>query len=130
KQSDNEKSVIDSLCKECIALKKHFESLGVNILILMVSQLNREIETAERQTNNKLHYPNRSDIFAASSLFFASDYVFVIHKPASMDGISKAEGYGPSGLPIFNPQNKDQAMVYLHVLKERHGEPCILQLLD
>ena len=130
KQTDNEKRIIDQLCKKCIEIKKWFEAQGMNIIIVLVSQLNREIEGPERRTNPKLHFPNRADIFAASSLFFASDYLFVIHKPASVDGITRKEGYGPNGLPVFNPQNDQQPMIYMHVLKERHGEPCILQLLD
>ena len=130
KQTDNEKRIIDDLCKRCIELKKYFEARNINILILLVSQLNREIESPERRTNPKLHYPSRADIFAASSLFFASDYLFVIHRPASVDGITQKEGYGPHKLPVYNPDNNDQAMIYLHFLKERHGNPPILQLLD
>lgn len=130
KQTDNEKGIIDQLCKKMIEVKKWFEAQDMNIIIVLVSQLNREIDQPERRTNPKLHYPNRTDIFAASSLFFASDYLFVIHKPASIDGITKREGYGANKLPVFNPQNEDQPMIYMHVLKERHGQPCILQLLD
>ena len=131
KQGESEKSVIDSLCKTMIRLKKKFDAAGMKIIIIMVSQLNRDIESPDRVMNPKLHYPGRSDIFGSSAIFFASDYVFVIHKPASMEGlVALNSGYGPSGYPLNNKENPDQAHIYLHILKERFGSNAILLLLD
>lgn len=131
KQGEDEKTLVDKLCKTMIRLKKVFASRGMKILIIMVSQLNREIEKPDRVMNNKLHFPGRADIFGSSSIFFASDYVFVIHKPASMEGIvANKVGYGPNGYPLMNKYNPEQAHIYLHIIKERFGDNVILQLLD
>jgi replicative DNA helicase len=60
KEGESEKHIIDTLCKKMIQLKKYFEANDMKIIIIMVSQLNRDIETGERVLNNKLHYPTRS----------------------------------------------------------------------
>ena len=62
-----------------------------------------------------LHYPTRSDIFGSDSLFQASDIVMVLHRPELL-GLIK---YGIKNLPVTN-------MIYLHLLKQREGEPKIL----
>lgn len=132
KEGQTEQKIISDLYKYAIRLKKEFAAEGMQILIIMASQLNREIEKPERVLNNKLHYPNRTDIFGSSSIFFASDYVIVIHKPLTLDGMTSESGYGPKSLPLFNPNNPElkQPMVYLHILKERFGTTTILSMVD
>jgi replicative DNA helicase len=132
KQGDSDKKIIDDLSKTMVRLKKHFDAEGMKVLILLVSQLNREIESPDRLMNPKLHFPGRNDIFGSSSLFFASDYVFIIHKPASIPTIvANGVGYGPHGYPLFNGEGPTkQAHIYLHIIKERFGNNVILQLLD
>ena len=81
------------------------------------TQLNRNIESPDRISNPVMHYPKRSDVFASDSIFHASDYMMVIHRPEVLhieDG-----NYGPSHLPT-----KD--LVYLHILKNRDGEAKVL----
>lgn len=120
--------------KNLVALKKYLVANGVNCIFIILSQLNRAIETPERSNNCYLHYPNKNDIFSASSVYYSSDYVLIIHKPCLIDGIS--EWYGPPtkgnprGLPVYNPQNQEQPMIYLHLIKERFGLPKILAMLD
>ena len=130
----DEKSAIDDLMFTLVALKKYLSSINVKCLFFLVSQLNRNIETVDRITNPKLHYPNKGDLFGASSVFNGSDYVVIIHKPCLIDGLGN--WYGPArkgwqqGLPVFNPINPTQAMIYLHVIKERFGKPAIIAMLD
>ena len=112
KNGQSEREVLADLQKLFMEVKK-----WGRVSIIQLSQLNRNIESPERISNPVLHYPKRSDIMASDSLFHASDYVMVIHRPETL-GILDEE-YGPSGL-----QTKDR--VYLHVLKNRDGEAAIL----
>jgi len=135
KQGEGEKQVVDALCKMFVQLKKECINMGMKIIIVMLTQLNRGIEGKDRVTNPMLHYPTKNDIFASSSVFHSSDYVLISHKPANINGIDQF--YGPSrgtqfpkGLPVFNPYNPDQAMIYWHLIKNRFGEGKILLMLD
>lgn len=85
--------------------------------IIQLSQMNRRIEEPERINNPASHYPMRSDLSSSDSIFQASDYVLVIHRPEIL-GIQE---YGPNRLPTTDK-------VYIHILKNRDaGKPCILQ---
>lgn len=85
--------------------------------IVQLAQMNRNIESSERINNPMSHYPMRSDISSSDSIFQASDYVMVIHRPE----ILNIQEYGPNHLPV-----KDK--IYLHILKNRDaGKPCILE---
>jgi len=134
RQDEAEKKVIDTLSHMCVELKKRLTSMGLRIIIILLSQLNRNIETPDRVTNPMLHYPTKNDIFGASSLFQASDYVLVTHKPSVVDGIG--EYYGPprasfpKGLPVYVPEDEERSMVYWHLLKERFGKPKVLMMVD
>lgn len=79
--------------------------------IIQLSQMNRNIEAPERINNPFNHYPMRSDLSSADSIYQASDYVFCIHRP-DLYGI---KAYGPDRLVVKNK-------VYLHLLKIREGE--------
>ena len=85
--------------------------------VIQLAQMNRNIEQPERINNPLSHYPMRSDLSSSDSIFQASDYVLVIHRPE----ILNIQEYGPNHLPV----NKK---VYLHMLKNRDaGKPCILE---
>ena len=79
--------------------------------------MNRNIEDPSRINNMLLHYPMRSDLSSSDSIFQASDYVLVIHRPETLN----IQEYGPNRLPTKNK-------VYIHLLKNRDaGKPCILE---
>lgn len=85
--------------------------------VIQLAQMNRNIESSERINNPSSHYPMRSDLSSSDSIFQASDYVIVIHRPE----ILNIQEYGPSHLPVTNK-------IYLHILKNRDaGKPCILE---
>ena len=85
--------------------------------VIQIAQMNRNIESSERINNPMSHYPMRSDISSSDSIFQASDYVLVIHRPE----ILNIQEYGPNHLPTANK-------VYMHMLKNRDaGKPCILE---
>lgn len=88
-----------------------------NTSIIQLSQMNRNIEQPERFNNPAMHYPMRSDISSADSIYHASDYVLCIHRPE----ILNINEYGPNHLVT-----KD--MIYMHILKNRDaGSSVILQ---
>lgn len=129
-----EKQTLDRLMHTLVLLKKYLTSIGCKVIFFVLSQLNMDIESTERITNPKLHYPNKNDLFGASSVYYSSDYVIIIHRPAQIEGLGN--WYGPSkanwpnGLPVFNPSNSSQPMIYLHVIKERFGSNRIIAMLD
>lgn len=134
KQGESEKAIIDSLYKRCIKIKKHFESLGHRIIFVLVSQLNRDIETPERSLNPALHYPTKNDLFGASSIYHTSDYVIITHKPVNINGIGNyyglpVEGF-PKGLPTMNPKSPQQPMIYWHIIKARGDDISTLMMVD
>ena len=85
-----------------------------NSIYIILSQLNRDIESTSRRESFTGHYPVRSDIFGADSLYHIADAVIVIHRPELL-GI---EAYGPDKLRVDN-------RIYCHHLKVRDGEPAI-----
>lgn len=85
--------------------------------VIQLAQMNRNIEDPSRINNMLSHYPMRSDLSSSDSIFQASDYVLVIHRPETLN----IQEYGPNRLPTKNK-------VYMHLLKNRDaGKPCILE---
>jgi replicative DNA helicase len=114
KVGESERQVLTELQRLFMEIKKY----GKNTII-QLSQMNREIEEKDRVTNPMLHFPTRRDIFGSDSLFQASDYVIVIHRPELL-GI---KAYGINNWPV---QNK----IYMHILKNREGEPKVLSFIN
>jgi replicative DNA helicase len=114
KVGESERQVLTELQRLFMEIKKY----GKNTII-QLSQMNREIEEKDRITNPMLHFPTRRDIFGSDSLFQASDYVIVIHRPELL-GI---KAYGINNWPV---QNK----IYMHILKNREGEPKVLSFIN
>ena len=134
KQGEQEKSKLVELYDMCMEVKKFFDHNGMKILFLLLSQLNRDIESPDRVLNSKLHYPQRSDIFGSSHVFFSSDVVIVSHRPAKIPGIKwyglpYGETY-PQGLPIKCPEDPSRDMIYWHVLKNRSDDDTTLMMVE
>lgn len=106
--------VISELQKLFIKVKKL-----PNTTIIQLSQMNRNIENPERINNPSMHYPMRSDISSADTIFHASDYVVCIHRPELLN----IQQYGPNRLLVKNK-------VYLHILKNRDAGECTILEFD
>lgn len=106
RSGNSEREILSDLQYMFIEMKKY----GKNTII-QVSQMNRDIESADRITNNYLHFPMRKDIFGSEGMFQASDYVIVLHRPELL-GITN---YGPNNWPVSN-------LIYMHLLKNREGD--------
>lgn len=102
--------VISDLQKLFIKVKKY-----PNTTIIQLSQMNRNIENPDRINNPSMHYPMRSDISSADTIFHASDYVICIHRPELLN----IQQYGPNRLLVKNK-------VYLHILKNRDAGECAI----
>ena len=111
KAGDSERKILADLQYMFMRKKK----VGITSIV-QLSQMNRDIESSDRIINPSMHFPMRKDIFGGDSLFQASDYLMVLHRP-EMLGITQ---YGKSGWPTKNK-------VYLHMLKNRDGEVKVLQ---
>jgi replicative DNA helicase len=110
KPGEDERTTLANLQRVFIKAKK----IG-KTTIIQLSQLNREIESVDRLQNPSMQYPTRRDIFGGESVYQASDWVLILHRPEIL-GITC---YGTKKLPT-----KD--MIYLHCIKAREGEPKIL----
>ena len=106
--------VISDLQKLFIKVKKL-----PNTTVIQLSQMNRNIETPDRINNPSMHYPMRSDISSADTIFHASDYVICIHRPELLN----IQQYGPNRLLVKNK-------VYLHILKNRDAGECAILEFD
>lgn len=111
---DGERQTIADVQK----LFMRFKKIG-KTSIIQISQMNRNIEAPERINNSGMHYPMRSDISTSDSIFQASDYVIVVHRPEIL-GIVE---YGSYSLPT-----KDH--IYMHFLKNREGEVKVLKFIN
>ena len=111
---EEERIMLSQLQRMFIRLKKRDKNT-----IIQLTQLNRNIEQLDRIKNPSMHFPQRSDISGSDSVYAASDYVIILHRPEIL-GI---QTYGISNWPA-----KD--FIYMHISKNRDGEPCVLQFVN
>lgn len=102
----DEMSKIGRLSRLCMYVKKK-----INCSNIIVSQLNRNIESPERAKT--LYEPMASDIFGADSIFQDADVVIIPHRP---------ELYHIEMYYKFPTKN----FLALHLLKNRDGETGLL----
>jgi len=84
----------------------------IKAAFIIISQLNRAIESVERIQNKNMHFPMKSDVFGADALYQYSDVFMITHRPEMLH----IERYGPTEL-----DTKD--LIYWHYLKTRDGDP-------
>jgi len=122
RQRDSEREILARLYRMFMTVKKQ-----VKCIAIVLSQLNRNLESSDRLSNPLLHYPMKKDIFGSDAVFHGSDYVLITHKPFMLN----LQTYGPNNLPIMNPMNSQQAMIYWHLIKNRDGESgLVLSMTD
>lgn len=106
---DLERKILFDLMVLFNTLKK---SLKISFIVL--SQLNRDIESSDRILDPDLQFPRKKDVFGGESLYQFSDVVIVAHRPELL-GINY---FGPKKWPT-----KDA--IFFFFLKIREGEPFI-----
>ena len=110
RSGEKEREILANLQYMFMEIKKFAKNT-----VIQLSQMNREIESVDRLNNPSMHFPTRRDIFGGESVFQASDYVIVLHRPELL--LLKA--YGPANWLVAN-------RVYMHFLKNREGELKVL----
>ena len=112
KRGDMERIILGDLMVMFNRLKKLYK-----ICFVVLTQLNREIESSDRMTNPHSHFPLRKDIFGGDMVYQFSDVVMVSMNPEQMG----LQAYGPHSWPV-------EGYVYWHFIKVREGEPCVAQM--
>jgi replicative DNA helicase len=110
KSGEKEREILANLQYMFMEIKKFAKNT-----IIQLSQMNREIESTDRLNNPSMHFPTRRDIFGGESIFQASDYVVVLHRPELL----LLKRYGPANWLVAN-------RIYMHFLKNREGDLKIL----
>jgi replicative DNA helicase len=86
---------------------------------IILTQLNREIDDAERQKPGQLsNYPGEADVYGSDFLLQCADVMIAYNRPAKYN----LSLYGPLKY-IITPEYKN--LLAAHVLKNRYGEPSI-----
>jgi len=120
KHGEDERKILSKLQDVWILIKKHgAETKEYSSIIFQLSQLNRAIESQDRVMSLEGHYPKRGDLFGGDSVYQASDYVLISHRPELL----YIQEYGPEQLPV-------EGYIYWHLMKARNGEPAILQMIN
>lgn len=86
------------------------------VIFIVLTQLNREIDDAERQKPGQLsNYPTEADVYGSDYLHQCADVMIAYNRPAKYN----LSLYGPLKY-IIEP--KDKFLLAMHVLKNRFGE--------
>ena len=110
KKDSTEKEKLQTLYNTADVLIRLKQDLP--IIIIMLTQLNRNIEEPLRKTPGSIqNYPTSSDIFGGDALMQASDIVLVLSRPFTFD----ITAYGPKSYVV------DDDSIFLHLLKVRNG---------
>lgn len=89
------------------------------IIFIVLTQLNRDIDNAERQIPGKLsNYPTEADVFGSDSLLQCADVMIAMNRPAKYN----INLYGPNQY-IIEPSMENY--LALHVLKNRFGNVSV-----
>lgn len=110
KSAEAERITLSNLQRMLLKVKKFHMTT-----IIQITQMNRNIESPERINNVYLHFPMRSDISGSDSIFQASDLIIVIHRPEIL-------GIAEYGINKWETKGR----IFLHIIKNREGEPTIL----
>ena len=101
----SEVELVSRLSRLALKLRKRYGAM-----IILLGQLNDKIEQPDRLQTPQMHYPMKTDIHGAKSVYMAADDVIVIHAPEKL-GLTN---YGPRNFPTEN-------LVAWHILKSRHA---------
>lgn len=85
---------------------------------IVLSQMNRNIEHKDRRDNDRLHFPQKQDVFGGDSLYQISDMFMITHWPARL------------GLAHYGPHKWDPDNIYWHFIKTRDGGEFIARMVN
>lgn len=119
---EEDKEKIDKLMRGFMVLKKKIARMGGFILFIVLSQLNRDIESVDRVKVPNLHRPMKKDLSSSDWMYQASDYVLVGHMPASLNLPYYTERKLPVRIMTDKIRRIEYPFIYYHLLKNRDGE--------
>lgn len=107
----NKQVTMENLSNAIIQTKKELPMTWI-----VLSQLNREIDSAERQIPGRLsNYPCEADIYMSDAFMQGADVAIAFNRPAKYN----LSLYGPEPY-ILTPE--DKYLIAAHVLKNRYGQ--------
>jgi len=110
KKDSTEREKLQTLYNTADALIQLKQDLP--IIIIMLTQLNRNIEDPLRKTPGSIqNYPTSSDIFGGDALMQGSDIVMALSRPFTFD----IPAYGPKSYVVTDDG------IFVHMLKVRNG---------
>ena len=89
----------------------------IPISFIVLTQLNRGIESAIRLSEPSQQFPKKADLFASDATYQFSDVVMISVNPQQLG----LESYGPAHWPV-------DGRLYWHFLKLREGMPCVAMM--
>lgn len=102
---------LENLATELTFLKRSYP-----VIFLILTQLNREIDDADRQQPGKLsNFPVEKDVFGSDFLLQCADVMMAFNRPAKYN----LAVYGPQRFEI---KPSDKFLLASHVLKNRFGD--------
>lgn len=111
KKSSDEKDMMETLYRlgdALTSMKREY-----NCLFIILSQLNRDIESTERIRPGTIgNYPLSKDVFQSDSILQHTDNLIALNRPAKYN----IDKYGPNGYLIT-----DKNIIAAHLLKARNG---------
>lgn len=118
---EEDKEKIDRLMRALVVIKKRIQRQGGFALFIILSQLNRDIESVDRVKVPQMHRPMKKDLSSSDWMYQVSDYVFIGHMPARLNLPYYTERQMP--VRIFNNKTDriEYPFVYYHLLKNRDG---------
>lgn len=127
REGQSEKDKIDSLMYSLVDVKKIISADGGNFIGIVLSQMNRDIESVDRVRDPAGHIPKTSDLFGSSTILQCCDYVIVNHIPDKLHILSYTPLELPTQYRIQSSENGFEIIqaCYLHILKNRTGESGI-----
>jgi hypothetical protein len=133
KQGDLERIVLMELMTMFNRLKKLYK-----IAFVLLTQLNRDIESSDRMTDHTRHFPLRKDIFGGDMVYQFSDVVMVSMNPEQMG----LQSYGPHNWPVegyvywhflnkkFSKNEKSTYLCTMIKLEQKIGKPAIYKIVN
>lgn len=128
-QGSEEKKKIDALMFQLMKVKKLIAAEKGMSVGIVLSQMNREIESDLRKTVDTLHRPSQKDLFGASSIMQVCDYVLFNHIPARLglpyytNNKYPVRYRVPTGNPEKGKEYKVYDIPYFELIKNRSGQP-------
>lgn len=102
----DEVALLAALAKDFVRVRKNYPCM-----IILLGQMNDRIENPLRIMNSSLHFPTKGDIHGSKQVYWAMDYVLMIHRPEEL------------GIQLYGKEKIDtRGLIALHLVKARKGK--------